>query len=393
MPCLMIDPVDFSKPLYGSGGLAIAGSALRVLGNRLHLVGMTSENHRIGRWTRLTIQKQEFNFLPVARVQSDTRPRFLSANLDFALAVALHSSALRATGIASALTQTYTVLWYLAWGPWRWNICFYYPGLGNPMTIGRRSRLGRYLAPVYERIQALALCKTTVAFAAADGETVERYNTRLRRFGVGKKVEPLPTAVDLECFRPLSKSVCRQQLGLPQDALIMTFVGRLAQVKGIPLILEVLKHLQHRCPRALLLLVGDGEKQEELWDLTKQMALSSLVRFLGRCGPNTVATAVGAADVCVCGSHTEGFSVAMVEQLACGRPIVSTDVSGARDVILEGQNGFVVSERDSRLFARRVLDAAQLVNAEEISRRLAEQNYAEQSLWHKVQEAWPALRD
>ena len=79
----------------------------------------------------------------------------------------------------------------------------------------------------------------------------------------------------------------------------------------------------------------------------------------------------------------------MIEQLACGRPIVSTDVSGAHDLIVDGKNGFILPDRDVESYARRMLDVLDLPSAEQFGRELAVENYSMESLWAGLQRAWP----
>jgi glycosyltransferase involved in cell wall biosynthesis len=95
------------------------------------------------------------------------------------------------------------------------------------------------------------------------------------------------------------------------------------------------------------------------------------------------------ADAGLFASYQEGFSVAMVEQLACGCPILSTDVSGARDLIVDGKNGYVLPNRSVQLYARRMLDMLDLPSAEQFCRDLAVANYSTESLWARLQHVWP----
>jgi glycosyltransferase involved in cell wall biosynthesis len=391
MGFLFIEPWDFTRPLYGDGCSAIADSAIRNLGTKLKLVGVTSDGG-IGRWTKVARDGLEFDFLPVIHVERVARPRFLSSNVQFTIALAKHLPAVREAQVRAVLTRTYSVLWLLTYFSRGWDICFYYPGLANPLVVGKHPRLGRLLAALYERIHAGAIGRATIAFAPASRALVEQYNGRLRRLGVNKQVRYLPTAVDLETFCPRPMDQCRTHLGLPGNALVFTFVGRLAAVKGIPLLLEALRCVHDQDPSALLLLVGDGEQYEELQRLVGDKGLGERVRFLGRCPPARVALAIGSANACVVGSFQEGFSVAMVEQIACGRPIVSTAVSGADELIIEGQNGYVVKSRDPAEFARRMLAAAKLAEAGRVSRGLAETRYSERKLWQQIAAEWPPLQ-
>jgi len=152
----------------------------------------------------------------------------------------------------------------------------------------------------------------------------------------------------------------------------------------VPLLLEALKRVRQFRPDALLLLVGDGEERPRLEKLAQRFGLGDAVRFLGMRLPEQVAELIAAADAGLFASYTEGFSVAMVEQLACGRPIVSTDVSGARDLITDGKNGFILPDRNVESYAQRMLDVLDLPAAE-----LVVENYSRRSLWTRLQQAWP----
>jgi glycosyltransferase involved in cell wall biosynthesis len=388
MACLLVEPWDFSQPLFGNGCAAVCDSAIRVLGPQLKLVGATS-GAEVGRWTKTVQHGRDYSFFPVATTERLLNTKLLSGNLEFALAVAKHLGAIREAGISAVLTRTYTVLWLLVFFQRGWDVCFYYPGLTNPMRFGRRPRLGRFLAAPYEWVQALAIAKASVAFVPASSTVVQEYNRRLKRLGVQQQVRHLPTAVNLDLFRPLPRDHCRRQLGLSPSAPVFTFVGRLSGVKGIPLLIEALGCIRRHAPQATLLLVGDGELRGELEQHARQTGLNEAVKFLGRRPPSEVAVAVGCANVCVCGSYSEGFSNAMIEQVACGRPVVSTAVSGADELIQQGQNGFIVHSRDPDEFARRIMEAMRLPEAGRVSRRIAEERHSEHALWRTIAVHWP----
>jgi glycosyltransferase involved in cell wall biosynthesis len=121
------------------------------------------------------------------------------------------------------------------------------------------------------------------------------------------------------------------------------------------------------------------------------MGLERHIRITGFVPQSEVVKYINAADVCVVGSHREGWSVAMCEILACGKPVVSTDVSGARDMICEGKNGFVVADRDPENFARAVVQALSLPCAREVSLAAAS-SYAVSGLASDLSKLWEPLR-
>jgi glycosyltransferase involved in cell wall biosynthesis len=78
----------------------------------------------------------------------------------------------------------------------------------------------------------------------------------------------------------------------------------------------------------------------------------------------------------------------MVEQIACGRPIVSTDVSGVRELVVDGKNGFILPSRDVKLYAQRMLDVLNLAGAEQFSRDLAVKEFSTESLCTRLKKLW-----
>jgi glycosyltransferase involved in cell wall biosynthesis len=386
---LLVEPEDFTRPLYGGGGAAIVAQIVRACGSRLAVVGMTSGNHTLGRWTEAEICGRKCLFLPVIHRARVERTILVSRTFRFAVALARHRKALREIGIESVFTQNWSVLWFFAFWPGRWNICYYFPGLGNSIRYGRHPILGRILAGPYAFVQARALRKAGVVLAAASQVAISEHQRHLHRLGTNIEIHPLPTATDVELFRPQSKEAVRAKLGLPREAPVYIFVGRLTAVKGVPLILEAFQTVRRSRPDALLLIVGDGEERPNLERLVSRLGVGDSVRFLGLRPPEQVAQFIAGADAGLFASYTEGFSVAMMEQLACGRPIISTDVSGVRDLIVPGKNGFILPGRDVETYARRMLEVLDLPAAEQFSRELVVEHYSMKSLWAGLQRTWP----
>lgn len=385
-----IDSVDLSGNFYGSGGIAVAASAMRVLADQVSYVGFGLSKEAVGRWVQIAPFGKPLNVLSVGTAEEIAAGRS-AANVRFALAVMKHLPAIRRAGVDSVLTGAYSVLWALAATPLKWHICFSYPGLGNPLLIGRSPRLGRLLSGTYELVQAGALLRAEVALAAASEVHVESCRRRLRRLGVRVPLYCMPTAVDLENFAPRPKGAARRELGIEESRPVFVFIGRMAAVKGVDFLLSGLREFNRKGARGMLLLAGDGEQRPALEALARDLGLGDDVRFLGNVDPVQVAQCIASADAAVVGSHVEGFSLAMVEAIACGRPLVTTAVSGARDVVVEGINGFVVETRDPRIFAGRMQEALELPRSCEVSREIAEKHFSEHAYWRRVAQLWPRL--
>lgn len=140
----------------------------------------------------------------------------------------------------------------------------------------------------------------------------------------------------------------------------------------------------------MLIFLGDGEDRHDLEISIDKHNVVKDVMITGFKPPEDVVKYLNAADVCVVGSHKEGWSIAMLEALACGKPIVSTDVSGARDMIIQGENGYVVKERYPEKFADCIARALRL-DAAPASLKIAKK-YSTDALKDDFGKIWPPLR-
>ena len=142
-----------------------------------------------------------------------------------------------------------------------------------------------------------------------------------------------------------AKPIDRTSLGLPHDSAMVLWVGRLDPVKGLSTLIESFR-LIHEETIAHLCLAGAGPIREQLERQVRGLHLAHCVHFLG---PRTdVAALLQAADVFVFPSRTEGLPNALLEAMAAACPIVTTDVPGCRDLIVNGQTGLVVPYGDTQ---------------------------------------------
>jgi glycosyltransferase involved in cell wall biosynthesis len=183
----------------------------------------------------------------------------------------------------------------------------------------------------------------------------------------------------------------RNMLGALPDIPLFVSVGRLNRVKGWRLILDAFSRVLAQIPEAQLLFVGDGEDRSAMERAIAEAGLGAAVAITGAVDAKTVALYLNASNVFICGSWYEGWSYAFVEALSCGIPIVSTDVSGASSMIVNGRNGFIVQRRDPSAFANAMLDALALENAKIVSLQIAEQ-YSLNHMKKRLSQLWKPLQ-
>jgi glycosyltransferase involved in cell wall biosynthesis len=135
---------------------------------------------------------------------------------------------------------------------------------------------------------------------------------------------------------------------------LVTIVANMRhEVKDYPMFLRAAQRISKAVPDVGFLLAGEGELQESFKQLATQLEIGSNTFFLGRC--QNIAPLLRVSDVCVLSSKAEGFSNSILEYMASERPVVATDVGGAREAIVEGETGYLVPSGNDELMAERIV--------------------------------------
>lgn len=167
--------------------------------------------------------------------------------------------------------------------------------------------------------------------------------------------------VDLEVFRPGSRSRARAHVGLPQDALVALFVGRLQPLKGPDVIVRAVGELLARRPdlrgRLVVAVVGGPsgtglERPDQLRELSEALGVAASVKFVPPTSRERLAQWYRAADVLVMPSHNESFGLVALEAQACGTPVIAAAVGGLRTAVEDGATGLLVDGHDPLVWAR-----------------------------------------
>jgi L-malate glycosyltransferase len=155
----------------------------------------------------------------------------------------------------------------------------------------------------------------------------------------------------------LSREETLAALSLPQELSnrpLVTIVANMRlEVKDHPMFLRAAKRVREAISAAAFLLAGEGELMPLIRTQTDELGLGTDTFFVGRC--EKLAELLAASDVCVLTSKSEGFSNSILEYMAAGRPVVVTDVGGAREVVVEGETGYLVQSGDDKTMAERII--------------------------------------
>ncbi|ALP54094.1 glycosyl transferase family 1 [Candidatus Tenderia electrophaga] len=175
------------------------------------------------------------------------------------------------------------------------------------------------------------------------------------------KIRVVGNGVDTEKFRPVPRPEARAQLGIEQDAPVLISVGALVERKGFHRVIERLPALCQRFPGLRYLIVGgsspEGDWTEQLNRLVAELGLEETVCFLGALPPEALKLPLSAADVFVLSTRNEGWANVFLEAMACGLPVVTTDVGGNAEVVAHEGLGTIVPFGDRERLEQALIDA------------------------------------
>jgi D-inositol-3-phosphate glycosyltransferase len=185
----------------------------------------------------------------------------------------------------------------------------------------------------------------------------------------------VPPGVDLDRFAPGDRVAARRAVGLPQDAVVVQFVGRIQPLKAPDVVLGAAARLLADDPalrRRLVVQVigapsGSGlDAPKQLEELAASLGIADVVQVLPPQPPERLAVHYRAADVVVVPSHSESFGLVALEAQACGTPVIAAAVGGLRTAVRDGVSGLLVPGHDPVDYAtaiREVLARRELLGA------------------------------
>ena len=254
--------------------------------------------------------------------------------------------------------------------------------LHQDMSVLRHQQsdiMWRHAPWLYERLERYAFNSLTRVFAVRES-AVERYKATYP--AIASRFAFIPTWVDVTVFRPAEghardseeRGETRKRLGIATDAPVMIFVGRLDRQKDPLLLIDTFVAASRRHPNLQLLIVGDGVLRADVLAACERHGVQRQVHLLGAQPSAEIARLHRASDVFVLSSAYEGMPIAVLEALACGLPVVSTDVGEIRKVVTNDVSGFVSTERTPQALGAAIsktLDAGSAIRGAACTRAIA----------------------
>lgn len=190
--------------------------------------------------------------------------------------------------------------------------------------------------------------------------TMVAVSQNLKQFIVEKvgvapeRVKVLYNGVDaLPHYDRVDVDDCKKELGMPENHQIVGVVGNLYPVKGHQYLIDGLPSILAKCPNTSFVFAGRGELEGELKAQVHRLGVETKVFFLGL--RQDIPRILAMLDVFVLPSLSEGLSMAILEAMSVGKPVVATQVGGNPELVLNGETGFLVPPRDSQALASSVV--------------------------------------
>jgi len=174
-------------------------------------------------------------------------------------------------------------------------------------------------------------------------------DTLVNEYGLKNNFTVIPTGIDLEAYRTASGEKIRKKRRWEKD-IVMISIGRLAPEKNWPLLLHAAALVLKEYPQFRLVLIGDGPDRKNLEDLAQELGIQKRVTFTGSLSFTETPSYMKAANLFGFASITETQGLATLEAMAAGLPVVAVDASGTRDILKNGQQGYLV-ENDANALA------------------------------------------
>ncbi len=271
--------------------------------------------------------------------------------------------------------------------------------------------------PVVQMFHTLGLMKNRIALRDSDREPEQRIDSERQVMGLvdrvvvatpaeeaqlqwlygvdTRKVVVIPPGVDLDRFHSLDLRQARERVGVPLEDRMILYVGRIEPLKGIDTLMRAIAILRAGCPAdapcLYLSIIGgnpddpahENAEMERLKQMRVDLGIEDVVTFLGAKDQDTLHYYYSAAEAVVMPSHYELFGMVALEAMACGTPVIASEVGGLAFLVRDGETGFHVEGQNAAQLAGKL---SLILDDPELREKLGRQAvaYAQDFAWPKV---------
>jgi len=207
------------------------------------------------------------------------------------------------------------------------------------------------------------------------------------------KMIVIPPGVDVSHFYPIPSDEAKMYVGLKPDDRMVLFVGRIEPLKGVDTLIRAMSCLQLKEERPVHLAIIGGDPSASPEEMTAEMArlqklcddlgLDQSVVFLGKRDQDRLPYYYSAAEVLVMPSHYESFGMVALEAMACGTPVIASEVGGLAYLVRDGETGFTIPDQEPEALCEKL---SWLLNDPQLHETMSLNavNYAQDYAWEKI---------
>jgi D-inositol-3-phosphate glycosyltransferase len=207
------------------------------------------------------------------------------------------------------------------------------------------------------------------------------------------KMVVIPPGVDVSHFYPIPGDEAKMYVGLKPDDHMVLFVGRIEPLKGVDTLIQAMSCLQLQDGHRVHLAIIGGDPSASPQEMSAEMArlqklcddlcVGQTVVFLGKRDQDRLPYYYSAAELLVMPSHYESFGMVALEAMACGTPVIASEVGGLAYLVRDGETGFTVPDQEPELLSEKI---TWLLNDRDLHRTMSERavEYAQDYAWEKI---------
>ncbi len=174
-----------------------------------------------------------------------------------------------------------------------------------------------------------------------------------QNFNIEKEISVVPNFIDTKLYKRNECKNVKKHLS-SKDEIILMHISNFRQVKRVPDTILILKEILDAGLPAKLVLIGDGPERNETERLARELNIIDNVKFLGK--QNAFIELLSCADIFLLPSQSESFGLSALEAMACGVPVVASNIGGIPEVVVHGETGYLAELGDTKRMAKYVID-------------------------------------
>ena len=315
----------------------------------MQLVGVTTNpaEYKVGQWNKANIRGTNFNFFPLMAVKDLNTQMRIPLSVKFTLKL-FNSDSLKNSDVIQFNRIEPALAALKNKQP---KIVILHQNM-NVLRNKNSDIRWKYLPGLYFWVESLILRKIREIFIVREDAVVE-YKERFPE--KKNEIHFLPTWMNPDLFyfqadkKTAQKLICNE-FGLPVEGELMIFVGRFDHQKDPILLIESVAEAFKLRPDGKLILIGDGVLKQQVIEKIAEHKLTDRIKLIGAQSQESVAKYLRASDLLLLSSAYEGMPRCVVESLGSGVPVVTTNAGEVTLLVHNDSNGYIVEERDARIF-------------------------------------------